>query len=463
MAGLLIAAAAVLGLLRSPRGGFFLVLVLGSSVLQFGSLVFTAGGVQSDAVEALSYGLMAVWAFEYLRGRVRIESPFAVAAVVLVCAVAAGTLVGFARGSTFHDMLGYIKGWLTYALVVPIASWFATREDRDLLERWVIGICVVGGVIALVVGFSGATVGFIGIRPYDVVTLGSTAENIQRIRPDLVALLVLATLLVAARVVHSGLSAGRAAVLALFGLLHAVSFTRSTWVPLIIALGVLGVAHPGPRRHLRGLRVALGAVLISASLLVAAGAGALGPTAEAFAFRLSSVTDPAVLREDSYSDRESENASAIATLRANPLTGVGVAQFYGARRPVYLPNPPRIVFVDRFTLHNQYLFVWLQLGSIGMVALGALAVAVVRTARVVRRIVPEDDAARCFAAALAVFCVGLQATFQTIVLYPAHVLAMVCALVLAAPPRDVANTEMQADPQARVAPSPSHSRRSASR
>jgi O-antigen ligase len=436
MVGLALAAACGLLIAARPVFVFLLTLILGATVLPAGSLQLTALGHVTDVVELAIFGLIAVWLVDSGLGqRASVRTPFLLFVITLLAGVVMGTVVGSSRGSTGHDMFGYIKPWCYYALSLPLAVWFSSPDSRRRLHQFVVVICVVGSVITLVVVASGVHVPFVGTRPYAIGTLGVQEAGIQRIRPDLVALLVLATLLVVGEIAVKGASAGRVLVLALFLLMQALTFTRSTWVPLVLCMAALGLLHPGRRRPLRGLTQGLAMAAVASVLIGGAAGGAFGHTGQAEARRLASVLTPRVLHEASYTDRETENTAAWRALSSHPLTGVGLAQPYGKQDVVYLPDPPRLVLVQRPFLHNQYLYAWLQLGILGLLALLVLACTSVWCLVTSRRLANPEDAVRGVAAALALVCFLFQFLLQTTILYPANILAVLTAMTLAAPPR----------------------------
>lgn len=112
-----------------------------------------------------------------------------------------------------------------------------------------------------------------------------------------------------------------------------------------------------------------------------------------------------------------------------------MARPYGARRAVYKPDPPRIVYYDRLFIHNTYFGVWLQLGILGLLGVVLLAVAIVREAIAAVRTLPPEHSTRNVAAGLAMLVFALAALFQTSLTHRATIVGMSVALALLQRPR----------------------------
>jgi O-antigen ligase len=438
--GSLLLAAAIAGglaavtVLSRPRGALVALLVLGATVLPDRWGAFSVAGVRSDLVELLAFLMMGVWVLGMTTGRFAAPG-FVGPWVLLLAGAVTGLAVGHLRGAPVGDLLGEGKALAFYLLPLVFTALFATASQQALLERWLLRIATVGSVVVLLAAGTGLELAG-GLRTGTVETLGS-AVDAQRIRTPLLALLVVGTLVVAARLMtRTGMRADPLR-LGLYLTVIALSFNRSTWVPLALAVALLAQLRPGARVPGRGLRVAIAGVVTAVALSVAAGAGALGATGSAAAARVGSTLNPSVLAERSYEDRQRETEVAFSALARSPLVGVGVARPYGARRQVYLDNPPRLVFVDRRFIHNTYLAVWLQLGLLGVLATGWLSVSITREAIRARSELPAALAARHVAAALSLLVFGLAALLQTSFAHRPTILGLSCALALLQRPRSL--------------------------
>lgn len=441
-AALLLALGAVLGvaLLLREEVAFWVLLVVGATVLPYTGQTLSIGGATTSPTELLLFGLVGTWGLRHLLGRPSPDSPFALFALAVLVAVLISSMWATARGADGHTVFGLAKYWCYYLLILPAAGLFSTRAARARLATGIVWVTAVGTVLTLISVFAHVHLPFVGTRPLEVGTLGNTDLGVERVRPDLVALLVLATLLVAGDIAMKGATPRRVVLLGLFVLLHALSFTRSTWAPLLIALGALALLHAGPRRRFRMFRQGVVVLVLGAALIGLGAAGVFGETGHAAVRRVDSMVNPQVTHEASYTLRQDENRSARKAIAQHPLLGVGISSSYGHRVPTYEDNPPRFVYTDQLFLHNQYYYVWLQLGLLGFVAL-VLLWPLAGWCLLQGRRAPDralGNVQVCAALSIAVYLA--QFFLQTTVNYQANVIAFVCAMVLASPlPRAARN------------------------
>lgn len=419
-------------LVQRPQAGLLLLLVLGATVLPDRSASFSVGGVRSDAVEALSLLLIAVWLLATLFRR--LARPRLLAGLLLFqVAVVVGVLVGHRNGATNQDLLGEAKAYMLYTLPLVFAAYFATAQSQARLERWVIALCDFGAAATML----GVALGlpFINqLRTGVVDTLGTSA-SVNRVISPVLALITLGLLFVLGRVLERGATPADIARLALYGVAETLGFGRSTWLPLVVGMVLLALLRQGKRVPLRGLRASIVIVVLSVGAYGLAASGSLGPTAKAAAARAASTVNPKVTSELSYADRQSETREAVKTLGTSPVVGVGLARPYGARRPLYFDNPPRIVYTDRLFVHNTYLGIWLRVGLLGLLAVAILAWGVVKETVFAVRTLPPSVSTRHLAAALSLAVMAVSATFQTLLTYRPSILAISCALALVQRPR----------------------------
>lgn len=412
---------------RWPRQLFYVWIAVTATILPSRVVPFSVGGIRSDLPEAVAFAILALVVVRWAMGDAELRRPeMAAPFLVLFTGACAGVAVASSYGAGRSVWLADWKSLAMFLLPLAVTALHRSEAQLEALERWVIRIAVAGTVLA----FATFLTGFNPLTKdtTQVVTLGVTSDA-NRLRPAVLNLLMLATLLVVAKCVREGMNWRRLATLMLFTALIAMSFTRSTWVPLIVATLLFVVGRPGTRVPLRGLR---GTVLIFALTAVAFGAaatGALGPSMKAVTTRVESVGNPQVFQENSYQDRANEDTIAWATLQGHVLEGNGLGRPYGDIVVEHDPITGQTVREPRQFIHNSYLGTWLGLGVLGLLAWAWLAVAVTRRAFRARRD-PSANGVRSFAAACALFGLGLQAIFQTS-LYNRSVLATVaCAVAL---------------------------------
>jgi O-antigen ligase len=98
-----------------------------------------------------------------------------------------------------------------------------------------------------------------------------------------------------------------------------------------------------------------GALIATCGLIVIGGAAANG-----VADRFLQLTDYKYLVDTTLGDRYYETGLAVAALSREPITGLGWGSDYGARLSTD-PNSSHSL-EPRLWLHNQYLYLWLQMG-----------------------------------------------------------------------------------------------------
>lgn len=435
-APLLLALAGVAALLLLTRTRDLALgwLLLCATVLPPRFLPLSVGGVRTDAAELLGLGLVGAVTVRVLVGERCRLSRFAGPLSAVVLAACFGAFVAAGLGAPRDAWLGLLKTFVLYLVPVAFVALFSDDRARDRLERWVHHICTVGGGLVLLAAAAGFRVP--SDETPEVVTLGVALEAL-RLRPPLLTLTILALLLLVATATVDGLRRSDLVRLTVYVGVIAASFTRSTWVPLVLALALLGLLRPGPRRALRGLRAGLVLVTVATLAFGLAGSGSLGATPKAITVRVQSIGSDSVLEENSYRDREIESASARQRIAEEPWRGIGLGQPYGAVTRTYdAVTGARQVLPRRF-IHNSYLGIWLWTGVAGVLALTWFAAAVCAAAVHAARQPDVRAGARAVAAALALLALGLQATFQTSLTSRSVLATVACALVLLDLPRVV--------------------------
>lgn len=421
--------------LERPRLTVAIMLVFSAPLAEPLRRQVAVGGIVTDTFEVLAYALIARWVIS--RGR-EAKTPswqFASPMLLLVAGATAGAAYGLFRYADRALVLGQYKSYLVYLLVLPLTALFATAAEKRRLERWVVNFCVVGSVVVLGAAATGSS------TPSEapnlpINTFGITAQ-VNRIRPAMLWLLFLATLIVLGHVFAYGMTRANALRLALFFGVWVFSFNRSSWGALVVCGGLLALLRPGTRRPGRGLRTAaIGALLLPVLWGVAA-SGVLGPSIEQVPTRVESLVNPEVRNEDAIQDRATEYPFAFEALRDSPVFGVGLGRSYGARRPFYNPRLGVVVYEDRPFSHNSLLFAYLQTGLLGVAALVWLGAAAWRAAVTAVRTLPTEVSLRILVGSLALLGYGIQSITQTSLLHRPGITAAVIAMVLATRPREL--------------------------
>jgi O-antigen ligase len=392
---ILVMVAGIAVLLR-PRPAFFLLLGL-TYVLPRTALISFAG-VRSDPGELLAYGLVVAWLVHVVTVRATPRTRYVGAMAGFLVAVAVGVFVGSSHQVSSDLLKGQTKAYLLYLLVLPATAFFASRTHKRQLEGWVIWVATAGAAYVLVELALGHDVAPGG----SFNTLGISASA-QRLKPAVLELMIVATMLVLARLLTDAATPVRIAQLAVFVTLFAFSFYRSIWIGLMLGAALLVAIAPG---------------------------GALGPSAHEVPRRLASVISPRITQDSSYTDRSTETEQAVKTLRRSPVVGVGIAAPYGAQITTYSDQLKQYVYVDRPWSHNSYLQLYLQLGLLGLAAMTALAGTAVSGMRGQLRAGTYEDGLRAAAAGAALLVLAFKALLNTQLLERPSIIALVVALAL---------------------------------
>jgi hypothetical protein len=414
-------------LLHAPRAGILALAVLLGTLFPSRVVPINVAGLRSDLPEALAIGLLAAFLVAMLvHGGVR-RSAFTTPLVLVALAAAGGMLIGMAHGSDWQAVFGPAKTLAFYLLPLPLAAFLPTVGDLDWLEGWILRISTLGSIAVL-----GGVAAGVAIPAAESLDLGGA--DVTRLRPALVQLLLVATLLVLNRLIQRGTTAAAVAQLSLFLSVQALSYTRSRWIALVVCGALLIARRPGDRRPLRGVTTGVVTVAVAGSLVVLASAGLLGPTAKGVIVRAGSINASAT-QTKSLEDRGNENAAALATLSRTPAFGVGLGQPYGARRGTYTPAAGHVVFADRLFIQNSYLGIWLFLGVFGVAAFAAYGAAVMAAVRRARLSLSAPQAGRALAGGLVMLGFAIEATVQTKLFHRPSIVALCLGLAFVDVPR----------------------------
>lgn len=423
-----VVAVAALGLWLLLRPQPAIYLLLGVTFLLPRPYTMSFAGVRTDAGELLAYGLIAAWIVLASLSRLEGRSSFAPATWTLLLAIVVGAWFGASHGVDVELLKGQTKAYLLYFLILPLGALVATTASRQKLERGVIAVASIGATYLLVKVALGQDTSGGGFN-----TLGVMADA-QRVKAGVLELMVVATMLVLARLLTDSVTLIRVAQLALFLVVFGLSFYRSIYLALIVGALLLVVIAPGQRRLRRALQFSLVVAIAAPLALLVAASGALGTSGSEVPRRLASIVSPEITQDSSYTDRSKEAGFAVRALLASPVFGVGIAGTYGAQVVTYSEASGRLVYVDRPFSHNSYLQLYLQLGLLGMLALAMLSRQVVRHLRQTRQLGARDDAIRASAAAAALFAFGVKALWNTQLLERPAIVAVVVAITLVQSP-----------------------------
>lgn len=421
-----------------PAWGAVLVLALWGTVLDpaWGSV--GVGPLDLSAAElALAAGLGGL-TLRHLTGHARAGPSFLGAPVLAFTGAAVfGAAVGVVAGVAAGQVLGALLALLALTTFFLLREGFA--DDPRGLVRALVGVALAGTLLALL----DAAVGLgLTAQTRDYVITAGEYQEVTRLDPAVLRLLSLVVLVVVARGVLPDRRLPRLALLGAFVVLEVLSFTRSTWTPLLLAALVLPALLADHARW----RVLVGRVTVlavaSAAALAVMGAGLLGPTGLSAYDRLASTVRPETLQESSLSDRQREVVAAAGSIRQHPVTGIGLTAPYGIMNEDYDELRDLVVSTPATYIHNTFVGVWLWTGLPGVLATAWLSVRLVRAGRRVHALRHLPDGRAVAATTVGLGVLAVQSTFQTNLFYPPALVALAAGLALVdvwlgahAPPR----------------------------
>ena len=134
-----------------------------------------------------------------------------------------------------------------------------------------------------------------------------------------------------------------------------------------LALGLCAAALVTPQRHRFVVMAASLVLVVSGFVLIAQGSTV---ESSAIVSRISSITNYSQLQTQTLNDRYYENHIAIARIRAHPIGGLGWGPNYGAL--LLTSDDGFLVTQPRPFVQEQYLWIWLRAGFVGLLALIAM-------------------------------------------------------------------------------------------
>jgi O-antigen ligase len=346
---------------------------------------------------------------------------------VFLAAVVGGVAVGVENGASVHTAAFDMRLMLFYAAFWPALA--ALIAARDVVFKLVCAGVVVVVVLQILQLIAGPSRHLFVIAPSDLAsTLTSDETGFLRVRPPGLTTVYVVAAFALARVLWGPsrnrlLGWGMAAV-ALTGVV--LSLNRNMLLGL--ALGLCVAALVARQRHrFVALVATLGLAVCGLGLLAQGASFGSNPVVS----RVASVTDYSKLKQQTLADRYYENGIALQRIRAHPIGGLGWGPDYGAVLVSSDDGFP--VTKPRSFMHEQYLWIWMRAGIVGLVSLIAmLGLGVWNGARWCRARHGEDDA--WLGAGIVVSVVALAAS-SNVAIYltpPDSTVPLVGVLALAA-------------------------------
>lgn len=347
---------------------------------------------------------------------------FAKPVLLITAAATVAAAIGYARGAALTDVSQ------SYRAVLTILGYFVIRDAYAGRSRQL------GNVLMGVTGLGAAVVLF-GIVTHsrllqsgtarDYVVTGTSTAAVDRVDSPVLRLVSVVLVLVLSTEMLRSKRLVRLLLMAVFVVVEAFSFTRSTWAPLLLVSVLAGALQSGRITSLARRVVVLAA--LAAIALGAAHAGALGSFGHTVYARAASIVNPKTVTESSFTARSNEDDLATAAISGSPFIGEGIGVSFGAYTNNSNSAAGTEVYVPQLFIHNTYLGIWVWLGFLGIVGFAYLAWRITAvSARLWRSHGP--GAVSPLAVALGLLCLGVQSTFQTNLYYPPAAVALVAGL-----------------------------------
>ncbi len=285
------------------------------------------------------------------RKEVRLPEPLTLPLLLMLAAIASGAVVGVSGGATPKEV-GFDLRPLLALFVLPFVVVNCIRTREELIGALKVGVALVAVKSAL--GIVSVAIGRGYPNPPDPsITYLSPSFNFVAM-----AFLMIAAVAIWRQRSRPSIWLLAVSALALTSLL--LSYRRSFWIATIAALLIVVLVGAGPLRW----RVALpGVAVLVAALWLTLNSNVVGDVSGPIATRAASIAPTKIEANAQDRYRTGERKNVLADLRANPVTGLGVAVPWTGRYPPSLDRPG-----SRDYVHFTALWWWLKLGLIGLIS-----------------------------------------------------------------------------------------------
>lgn len=377
--------------------------------LSIGSLVFLPYSLRRTlAVMAVRRESLAVFAF--------------------LAAVLGGVAVGMENGASLHDAAFSMRYMLFYAAFWPALVAFA--YDRALVIRLICAGVVAVVVLAIAQIVVGPSTHLFLIGSSDLSgAISSDDTGFLRIRPPGLTSVYVVAAFALARVLWGPARGRMLGWLMVLVTLTGVTLSANRNMAVGLVVGLAAAALVTRQRHRVAVLATTVAAVVAALVLLAQSSATIG--SNPVVSRFASITNYSQLQTQTLDDRYYENGIALQRIHAHPVGGLGWGPDYGA----YLLTSDYgfLVSTPRPFMHEQYLWIWMRAGIIGLGALIAmLAFGIWNGARYCRARHGSDDAWLGAGVVVAVVALAASSNVAIYLTPPDSTVPLVGALALAA-------------------------------
>jgi O-antigen ligase len=417
---------------RAPIAGYVAVLLsVGTAV---GVLALPEVGVSSlkfAPAEILLWIVLGSVIFSSREVRSRLRSLAkrreSVVMAIFLAAVLAGVAVGVSHGASAHVAIFDMRFMLFYAAFWPAAV--ALSIDRGLVFKLVSAAVVVVVILQVIQVCVGPSPRLFAIASSDLSsTLTPEGNGFLRVRPPGLTTVYVVAAFALARLLwgparHRLLAWAMTAV-TLTGVI--LSFNRNMLLGL--ALGLSVAALIARQKHRFVVMLAVLAMVVSGVAVLAQGSSV---GSNPIVARIGSITNYPKLKTQTLDYRYDENGIALQRIREHPITGLGWGRPWGV-----MDSTSDDGFVlgtsPRGFMHEQYLWIWMRAGIIGLLALvAALALGISNGARWFRARDGKEDAWLGAAIVTSVVAIAASSNVAIYLTPPDSIVPLVGVLALA--------------------------------
>jgi hypothetical protein len=346
---------------------------------------------------------------------------------IFLAAVVAGVAVGVSHGSSVHVAIFDMRFMLFYAAFWLAAA--ALSTDRGLVFKLVGAGVVLVVLLQVMQVLVGPSPRLFAIAPSELSsTLTAEPNGFLRVRPPGLTTVYIAGAFALARLLwgpaRHRFVAWAMTTVTLTGVI--LSFNRNMLLGLALGLSVAAVI--ARQRHRFVVMLAALAMLVSGGAILAQGSSV---GSNPILARIGSITNYPKLKTQTLDYRYDENRIAVQQIRAHPVAGLGWGPPWGVTDATsedgFLPSASPRAF-----MHEQYLWIWMRAGIIGLLALvAALALAISNGAHWFRVRDGKDDAWLGAAIVISVVAMAASSNVAIYLTPPDSIVPLVGVLALA--------------------------------
>jgi O-antigen ligase len=307
-----------------------------------------------------------------------------IALIGFLVSVALGVVVGLSKGATFAEAALTDARTPIFALSfwpALVALWHP-RSRRFVFWAAAFFACITVLLQVAQVLLGPAHVLFYSTSPFqELITCPGGpcrgyAHGFPRVRPPGLILVYIVCCFSISYLLWGPRVARARAIALLVVTLGGVALSLNRNMIVGLSIGVLAALVTA--RH-RG-RVVSVSVIVASVLLVPMATNV--PFTGEFTKRVATLAKPQTIQQSpSVTDREYESRRAIATIKRNPIEGIGWGTSYGA-----ITRDESGGVIPRRWIHNQYIGLWLRVGAAGLLSwLSVIGISLCYALRVLRR------------------------------------------------------------------------------